>query len=592
MFNKRIWLTGALAIIAIFAVVFIQRAFTTGRAAGTDQSAEEIPAATGNESVSADSGRSPASESGLARGGVDEGPVHLPRVHALPGGAAVERTVTLETDLIRAVFSTRGGTARSIMLKKFTDSRGLPIEMVLSEDSGEYPFAVRMWNGAEAPILSLLEATTKRAGDRRIAEFTGDFAVEGKGTFRLIKRITLREGEYLIRADVEAEVLEGDPFGEFPFSFALEIGPQIGPDYRELNNRTEYRFFSLLQEDTKRSLATSGNSLREIEDSAEWAGVEGKYFAFLGAGAEGGFLVAFDSRTTEGLRRKSSYLISPAVDAGGSSSIGSCYFYVGPKAEGSLVRYNSAEANGFGVGGMHFEKVLPRRRLISRLAELLRGILRLFYYLIPNFGVAIILLALLIRGGLVPLAIRQERSKEKLRLFNIKADEIRKRYPEDQGYAEQKVRELYVQDKVRPVSRIWPLLIQLPILVALYSLLNSHFDLRGAVFIPGWINDLSLPDIAADLLPRRVPVIRWSSINFLPFLLFGVLLVQARVVERPEKENRMQVVFSFLFPLVVLLIVYNLPSGVALYFFFYSVFGIVQHYMIRRYRHRVLSPQP
>lgn len=598
--NKRIWLTGAAIIAVVFLFFFIQKRFflqDDGGVSAPDPA--ERTADTEAESAAAGAADEATADTENAAGSIQILPVEEA---GTPGQA---KTIRVETERYIATFSNRGGVLKSLILKDYRENNGRPVEMVLRKAAEEFPFSFRFASFSAELVTDLFASEKQRRGDITTVEFTkryvavfendagsaaGDSAA--RVPFTLLRRYSFTETDFLIKHETIIKPDGGGAGGKGvhdSFSYAIEIGPQIGPDYQELDNRTEYRYFVYLSENGRRTAyRTSSPGIKRIEDLSGWCGIEGKYFVFLAAPDAENFECVFDSETRPGIRRRSAFHLSRQPAAPGDIQ-DTVYFYAGPKRKELLLRYNSADTNGFEVSSLALDKVLPEPKLIGRIAGVLRQILRLFYRIVPNYGIAIILLAVIIRGALLPLALRQERQKDKIEKFNVLAEEIRKKYPDDQGRANAEIQELYKQKQIRPVGRAWPLLIQLPILVALYYLLNTHFDLRAAGFLNGWIEDLSIADKAIDFFPKRLPVVKWTSLNLLPLLLFVVLLVQARVVERPESGSRTQTIFSFLFPVVVLLIMYNLPAGVVLYFFIYSALGILQFYLIKRFRPRIIE---
>lgn len=576
MINKRIWATGAVLIAVIFLSLLVNKRLSRR---------EEAPAEVLETAVEAGSETDGTAE-GAAGGeeAADEVPeaidVKAEPLQSEEFDGLLRTTVTVETDLFTAKLSNEGGVIESFVMKNYTDADGGPIDLVLSENSGEYPFTLHFGTIEGRPADDLFLVQKTGAAGKTVVEFSRDYRING-GPAAVVKRYTFTDGEYVFRHEVEIN-REGPGNGGagrgVPVPYALKLGPQIGPDYQTLGIRTDYRHFVYQGERKKRSFATTGGSITRVEGLRGWCGIEGKYFTLLTVPPAEEYTVYLDSRSKEGIRRRSALVLQNTAAEDG------LYFYAGPRKKEFLLRYNKAETNAFGVSGLDLDRSLAEPRLIGRIANVLKGILSIFYALIPNYGAAIVLLAVILRAALFPLALRQERMRTKALLVEKKVEEIKKQYPEDYSKAQREIQELYRRERIKPVSRMIPLLIQLPILFALYHLLSSHFDLRAAGFIDGWINDLSRPDVLADFYPKTLPVLKWHSFHLLPVLLFGLMLVQSRVIQPPPESNRVQNVFSYLFPVVIFLIMYNLPSGLVLYFFLYTGFGIVQHVVIEKFR--------
>ena len=149
---------------------------------------------------------------------------------------------------------------------------------------------------------------------------------------------------------------------------------------------------------------------------------------------------------------------------------------------------------------------------------------------------------------------------------------------------------LYKTEGVNPFSGCLPFIIQLPFLIGMFDLLKSSFDLRGVSFIPGWINNLTAPDV---LFSWNYPIIFFgTSFHLLPFILGGLMFVQMRFSNAQQAQkgpvsdqqqqmkmmgNIMTVFFTFMF--------YNMPSGLNLYWIFSTLFGILQQwFMMKRFQ--------
>jgi YidC/Oxa1 family membrane protein insertase len=129
------------------------------------------------------------------------------------------------------------------------------------------------------------------------------------------------------------------------------------------------------------------------------------------------------------------------------------------------------------------------------------------------------------------------------------------------------------------------MLLQIPIFFAMYNLFNNHFDLRGAMFIPGWIPDLSLPEsiwnFPADF---RLPMLGWNALRLLPFIYVGSQLLYGKVTQTPDQQNNNQMkMMLYVMPLVFFFILYNVPSGLLIYWIFSNLLTMVQQLSINKY---------
>ena len=224
-------------------------------------------------------------------------------------------------------------------------------------------------------------------------------------------------------------------------------------------------------------------------------------------------------------------------------------------------------------------------------AKFLLFLMKLFYFVTHSWGISIILLTIALRVMLYPLNTWSIRSTMKMQEIAPQVQALQARYKKDPKRAQIEIMHLYKDKGVNPLSGCLPLLIQLPFLIGMFDLLKSTFELRGVNFIPGWITNLTAPDV----------VFSWSypiyfignEFHLLPILLGAVMYVQQRFSssasqnsampmtdqQRQQKfmGNIMTVVFTFMF--------YNFPSGLNIYWLSSMLLGILQQwFMVRKKR--------
>jgi len=137
---------------------------------------------------------------------------------------------------------------------------------------------------------------------------------------------------------------------------------------------------------------------------------------------------------------------------------------------------------------------------------------------------------------------------------------------------------MYKKEGVSPLGGCLPMLLQLPILIAFYSLLNSHFALRGAVFIPGWINDLSVPESVFSFTPVKIFTFEFESIRALPFVMLVTTFLSSKFMQSPSTDasGRNMKMMTYMMPIMFFFILYNMPSGLLLYWTMQNVLTVGQ----------------
>ena len=222
-------------------------------------------------------------------------------------------------------------------------------------------------------------------------------------------------------------------------------------------------------------------------------------------------------------------------------------------------------------------------------AKFLYIIMSFFHSWTHSWGLAIILLTVVLRLMLYPLNNWSMKSTAKMQKVGPQLKAIQEKYKKDPNRVRMETMNLYRKEKVNPFGGCFPMLIQLPFLFGMFDLLKSSFELRGAVFIPGWINNLTAPDV---LFSWNYPIpFVGTSFHLLPFILGAIMYVQQKFMttaslnkaatdqqkQQRSMGNIMTVVFTIMF--------YNFPSGLNLYWISSMLLGILQQWLVNRKLH-------
>jgi YidC/Oxa1 family membrane protein insertase len=191
------------------------------------------------------------------------------------------------------------------------------------------------------------------------------------------------------------------------------------------------------------------------------------------------------------------------------------------------------------------------------------------YRLIPNYGVSIFLLATLVRVALHPLNMSSMKSQRALMKIQPEMERLRSKHKNDPQAMNTAIMALYRENKVNPAGGCLPMLVQMPLFFALYSVLFNAIELRQAPFI-GWIDDLSAPD--------QVMSVAIFPIRLLPLLMAGSgFLTQMLTPTDPKQKPTMYMMNIFM-----LVFFYNLPSGLVLYWTVMNLLTAAQQWLVMR----------
>lgn len=564
-----------LAVVVIIGGMVLQSILAPSKPAATlppekPSAAAEQPAAAGAPQAE------PSREAGRPSGPVSP---------ATEQAALSEETHILENELMRVRFTNRGGEVSSIQLKEYKNTDGSPVEMVISKDTGLRPFSIHFGDHNAEPVNALFRA--ERSLSAISISFSQDFIAPDGVPFTLRKTYLLQPKDYLIELKVSIE----NSINEYPnlnfggIAYTLGFGPQIGPAFSKLDRQNEYRAYMYYVDGKKRDVRIPKEGVQVLKNRVTWAAIAGKYFELIAVPDATPYLLTYDTRPLADLHDRSSlYFSRPEIKSSKNTDV--FRFYVGPKKREILARYNNSDKNGYKLADMHFEESIPSSPLIGWLANILKFFLELFYKLVPNYGVAILLLTLLIKILFWPLTNKSYESTAKMQTLQPKIKELQAKYKANPQKMNQEMAALYKKEGVSPLGGCLPLLLQMPIFFALYNLLSTHFELRGAMFIPGWIADLSAPDSIWSFPTVDLLLWKLSAVRVLPFLMLGTTFLQSKVSQSSTPTDRNMALMTYAMPIVFFFILYNMPSGLVLYWTAQNILGIVQqlYYNNRRKR--------
>ncbi len=491
----------------------------------------------------------------------------------------------IETKHLIVTFSAEGGTVQSIKLKDHID-RGQPLEMVQKGTSGINAFELSFGGPEAKPIHDLLYYSRP---DKNTIVFYRNYKVKGDTSgayFTLKKTYTFNPDDYMmkLKVTIDNSVNEYPPLNFNGYSYTLMYGPQIGPYTVKLNGRYDYRRYYTYSNGKRIKNRLKTNDEKSITGNVSWAALVGKYFTVIGIPDATNYKVTFSNRPVKGEKIVSELFLSrPLIKS--SKNEDTFYFYIGPKLKKELVKYNKADKNGFNVQDLNLDAVIDTSSILGWLEWILLQILQFSYRLVPNYGIAIIILTIIIKTLLFPFTHKSFESTSRMQALTPKINELKTQYKDNPTKMNQEMQALYKRENVNPLGGCLPMLLQMPIFFALYGLLNKYFELRGAVFIPGWITDLSSPESIYNFAPFQIPILGWSNIRLLPILFTLTMVLSNKLMQNPSTDasggNNMKMMTT-LMPVMFFFIMYQSPSGLLLYWTLTNLITVVQQKYISR----------
>ena len=233
------------------------------------------------------------------------------------------------------------------------------------------------------------------------------------------------------------------------------------------------------------------------------------------------------------------------------------------------------EISDLGVG---IEEKILGWQWLSSVSWLVYSIMIFMYGLIPNYGVVVILFAVLIKLVTYPLMAKQLRSSKKMQEINPLLNSIKTKYKNNPTLQQQKIAALFQEHKINPLAGCLPMLIQMPILMSVFMVFRNTIEFRGESFV-FWISDLSAADTLFEL--GGIPV------NILPFLMSASMYytMQLSAPSAPggdPAQEATQQMMKYMFPGMMFFLFYGFPSGLNLYYLCFNLMQIVQQKIINK----------
>ncbi len=433
--------------------------------------------------------------------------------------------VIVETDLYKAVFSTKGAVIKEWELKRYKDKAGTPV--ILLKTTGNIPPLSLLFEGEgrDLPQRLIYKVNTYKLVLTGSSEDRGELVfIATYQEISIRKKFIFYNGLY--KVDLSIETFNTP-------SYLLPIGTDFGIFDRE--DRAHKGPVILINSDRKQ-FDEKLNGERYFMDGIRWIAQEDKYFtaAIVPMSEIEGASIWKEGNTTEiALKlksRKNNFVL-----------------YAGPKEYDGLKRLNLGLEHIIDFGWF------------SIVAMPLFWVLKFFYSFLGNYGWAIILLTIIVRIPFIPLMHKSQQSMKKMQALQPMMAEIKEKYKKDPQKMQKELTELYKRHKVNPVGGCLPMILQIPIFIALYNVLLNAIELRGAPFI-FWIKDLSVKD------PYYI----------LPIVMGISMVIQQKMT--PSSMDPRQAKIMMLMPIVFTFLFLTFPSGLVLYWLVNNILAIVQQY--------------
>jgi len=460
-----------------------------------------------------------------------------------------ERIEVVESDKLKAEFSNIGALLIKVTIKEHDAS--LPIKSIVGISEYDH-----------------LAFTLDSATDNEAIYSYEDSLI------KIIKSYRLLDGEYIIESGVEisnkenmSKLINYESGGYLIEMSNLEDkGKELDHEKSRDKSLLEYAVYSDKGVHRKAgAFKFSGKEKKEEFGKVYWSGFRDRYFCAI-------IVPRYDTKgykiepINDKQLRVSVSAVETTIPAGGSVRFDSIV-YVGPEKRNILKEY-----------GLELEKIKKYYRfgLFDGVALIIEGLMQMIYNMIPNWGVCIIIISIIIYFSMYPLTLRGMLSMRKMQSLQPVIAKLKEKHKDNPQKMNKEMMELYKEHKVNPLGGCLPMLLQMPVFIGLYQVLWRSVSFKGAEFL--WIKDLSQPD-RLFTLPFTLPFIG-NEFNILPLVMVVVMYFQQKlstknIVITDPAQLTQQKMMTTIMPVFLGFIFYKFASGLTLYFtmfYFFSTF--------------------
>ena len=437
--------------------------------------------------------------------------------------------IVVETDLYRAVLSTKGAIMKSWELKHFNND-GTPV--VLLKEPGTIPALGIILDGLDRnlPQKLIYIASTDKLVLSESGKKEGELIFEYSNSGTVIrKKLVFHNNGY--RVDLSIETVNTPPY-------SLAIGTDFGIYDK---GQKEHKGPVILANDKREEFDEKIEATGNFRENIRWIAQEDKYFtaALIPVTPVEGATVWKEANSAEIALK-----LAPQKNE--------FIFYAGPKEYDRLKELNSGLEHIIDFGWF------------SIVAMPLFWVLKFFYSFLGNYGWAIILLTIVTRIPFIPIMHKSQQSMKKMQKIQPMMTEIKERYKDDAQRQQKEMMELYKKHKVNPIGGCLPMLLQIPVFIALYNVLLKAIELRGAPFI-FWITDLAIKD---------------------PYYVFPIVMGITMVIQQkmtPSTMDPKQAKMMMFMPVIFTFMFLSFPAGLVIYWLVNNVLGIAQQFYANKH---------
>ncbi len=489
-----------------------------------------------------------------------------------------EKIIQVENKKVFIEFSNYGGTVRKFTLKDFQTWDKNPLQLINWKKSKELHLIFTSKDGKQISTANLVFNADYKEWDKINIEENKDFKlkytlnVSADSSQKIVKTYTFKPDSY--EFDVTYELFNSDKFiTGSKYQVAWETSLNL-TEHRSDDEATFSEAYALMGSDIEALDASKFDEpvKADFTGNTKYVASRNKYFGVYiipdGTPGDGAYLSGSREHLPDN-GVKENYSIAVKKDIKADTYEKATFRILVTPLEYSLLKDY----------GLDLEKSLRFTLdfLVRPIAQYL--IIPFFTFLhtfIPNYGWVIVVFAICLKILLNPLTKSQMKSMKKMGTLGPKMTAIREKYKDDPVKANQQIMKLYKEEKINPAGGCLPMLLQLPILYALFGVFRSTIELRGAPFI-FWIHDLAAPDVIFHL-PFTIPLFGISDVSGLATLMGITMFIQQKMTVTDPKQKAL----VYVMPIMMTLLFFSFPAGLNLYYFVFNLLSIIQQYFTNK----------
>ncbi|KFW98230.1 membrane protein insertase YidC [Pectobacterium carotovorum] len=473
------------------------------------------------------------------------------------------KLITVKTDVLSLTINTRGGDIEQAHLLAYPDTLGSDKPFHLLETTSEFVYQAQSGltgkNGPDNPANGPRPLFTTTQDSFELADGQSELRIPMTYTaadgVTYTKTFVLKRGDYALNVDysvnnTSAQPLELTLFGQLKQSIELPKHRDTGSSNFALHTYRGAAFSSSEDKYKKYSFSDMDENLN-ITTNGGWIAMLQQYFATAWIPTTAGANTFYTSKLGNG-QAAIGFKSAPVVVAAGSQQDLKTTLWVGPEIQDKMAAVAPHLDLTVDYGWLWF------------ISQPLFKLLKFLHSFIGNWGFSIIAITFIVRGIMYPLTKAQYTSMAKMRLLQPKLQAMRERIGDDKQRMSQEMMALYKSEKVNPLGGCFPLLIQMPIFLALYYMLMGSVELRHAPFAL-WIHDLSAQD-PYYILP----------------ILMGVTMFFIQKMSPTTVTDPMQQKIMTYMPVIFTVFFLWFPSGLVMYYIVSNLVTILQQQLIYR----------